>query len=349
METEYIWLAIIVLLVLNAGIFLFLLIRKVARKAVNRKKANIRKGYEADFLQFVTDEESQLTITPRTYLEKSVVQSLIIDYNSFVSGKKRTILLEKAGKRAIHLKAERYLSSSNPWKNKTGTYLAGEFDLNNLSPLLLKQLKTSDRELFYVTARSLVKIGDGAYLREILEEAAKEDRITKRNVLSLLELVEGDISDILEESMRSGKRFLQVIALEELAKRQYEESVKWIKAMILHPQKELRIAALKAGHTLGNIGEAQYLSQIMSLKKDSQWEVRAFLAKFLSKVHHEQAIRILKELIRDQNWLVRRNAAEALLAHDEKGQNALMDLLESDDPYASDAAEAVLQREALYL
>ncbi|MDZ7834985.1 MAG: HEAT repeat domain-containing protein [Alkalibacterium sp.] len=68
-----------------------------------------------------------------------------------------------------------------------------------------------------------------------------------------------------------------------------------------------------------------------------------------SKVHHEQAITILKQLIRDPNWLVRRNAAEALLAHDEKGQNALMDLLESDDPYASDAAEAVLQREALYL
>ncbi|MDZ7834986.1 MAG: hypothetical protein U5K84_06265 [Alkalibacterium sp.] len=99
------------------------------------------------------------------------------------------------------------------------------------------KLQTADRELFYVTARSLLKIGDASYLREILEEAAKEDRITKRNVQSLLELVEEDISSILEESMRSGKRFLQVIALEELAKRQYEESVKWIKAMILHPQR----------------------------------------------------------------------------------------------------------------
>ncbi|MDZ7834987.1 MAG: hypothetical protein U5K84_06270 [Alkalibacterium sp.] len=106
METEYIWLTVTILLVLNAGIFLFLLIRKAARNAVNRKKANIRKGYEADFLQFVTDEESQLTITPKTYLEKRVLQALIIDYNSFISGKKQTILLEKAGKKSDPLRSK---------------------------------------------------------------------------------------------------------------------------------------------------------------------------------------------------------------------------------------------------
>ncbi|WP_177188621.1 HEAT repeat domain-containing protein [Alkalibacterium subtropicum] len=317
-------------------------------KYIRNKKRQIRKTYENEFLRFITQGGDKLSIEPGSYLEKKVLQALIIDYNSFISGSNQTLLLEKIGKESMINKVERYLKSTNRWKNKTGTYLAGEYDLKKLEPLLLKQLYTSDNELFFITARSLIKINNKTYLKEILRKSAEQSWMSKNNTLSLLELIEGDIEEILLEIMETEDMFLQVIALEESGKRHYQKSVGWIEKMSQSPEKELRIAALKASDRLGNTGESSYLARLMSLKNDPEWEVRAFLAKFLKKVNSDQAVNILMEFMRDENWYVRHNAAESLFYLDEKGHAALKALLHAEDPFASDAARAVLQREALY-
>ncbi|OJF92554.1 HEAT repeat domain-containing protein [Alkalibacterium sp. 20] len=348
MLRQYIWALLIIMLAVNVMMFIFLLIKKIAMKVVSNKKAGIRKTFEENFLRFITKQDSELSIEPKSYLEKKVLQSLILDYNSFISGTNQTVLLKNIGKNSVIDKVERYLSSSNIWKKKTGTFLAGEYELSELMPLLLKQLQTSDNELFFVTARSLIQISDALYLREILEQAVEQTRMSKNNVLSLIELVEGDIKEILEDVMESDDTFLQVVALEGIGKRRYQESIKWIERMIYHPQKELRIAALKASYMLGNIGDDNYLSHIMSLENDMEWEVRSFLARYLRKVNRDDSIKILTNYMSDENWYVRHNAAESLLVHKNGGHLALLTLLDSDDPFARDTANAVLQREALY-
>ncbi|MFO8069986.1 MAG: HEAT repeat domain-containing protein [Alkalibacterium sp.] len=348
MLRQYVWRLLIVLLAVNVMIFIFLLIKKVAMKVVRNKKAGIRKTFEEDFLRFITKQDSELAIEPKSYLEKKVLQSLVLDYNSLISGTNQTLLLKNIGKNSVIDKVEGYLNSSNIWKKKTGTYLAGEYELSEMLPLLLKQLQTSDNELFFVTARSLIKLGNSLYLREILEKATAQTRMSKNNILSLIELVEGDIKEMLVDIMESGDIFLQVIALEESGKRQYRESVKWIEEMIGHPQKELRIAALKAAYRLGNIGDDEYLSYIMSLENDQEWEVRSFLAKYLRKVNSDESIKILTDFMSDKNWYVRHNAAESLIALKKRGHQALLELLDSDDLFARDAANAVLQKEALF-
>ncbi|WP_423188692.1 HEAT repeat domain-containing protein [Alkalibacterium sp. f15] len=348
MLRQYIWALLIILLAVNVVIFIFLLIKKIAMKVVRNKKAGIRKTFEEDFLRFITKQDSEISIEPKSYLEKKVLQSLILEYNSFISGTNQTVLLNNIGKNSVIDKVERYLNSNNLWKKKTGTFLAGEYESSEMMPLLLKQLQTTDNELFFVTARSLIQISNAIYLREILEKAIKQTQMSKNNILSLLELVEGDIKEILEDLMESDDTFLQVVALEEIGKRQYQGSVKWIEKMIGHPQKELRIAALKASFMLGNIGDDKYLSYIMSLENDPEWEVRSFLAKYLRKVNRDDSIKILTIFMSDENWYVRHNAAESLLTHENEGHVALLGLLDSDDSFARDAANAVLQKEALY-
>lgn len=347
MMRQYIWTLLIVMLIINVVIFVFLLIKKTAMKMIRIKKEKIRQRYEAEFLNFITNQDSDFTIDPKTYLERKVLQSMILDYGSFISGATKRHLLEHIGKDLVVTKVKRYLKSRNMWKRKTGTFLAGEYELGEMTPQLLHQLKTPDNELLFVTARSLIKISNELYLKDILFEVAKRERMTKNNVLSLIDLVQGDIIETLEAVMYSGNTFLQMIALEEIGKRQYQESVKWINEMTQQPQKELRIAALKASYSLGNIGNDEYLSHIMALENDTAWEVRAFLAKFLRKVNTDKSIDILTRLMSDENWYVRHNASESLLSHDEKGQIALLRLLNAEDRFARDAANAVLQREAL--
>lgn len=346
MATQVIWLFLISLLVINTAIFIFVLARKLTMNKLNKRKTEIRKEYEEKFVFFLTSEDTQLKIRPETRLEKKVFQELIIDYNQYIPESKETIIINQSDKEAALKKVERYLNSSNIWKRKMGTYLAGEYRLDSLKETLLQQLNTQDNDLLFVTAKSLIKIADTAYLRQILIEVSSDRRMSKNQVLSLLELVNGNSESILNDVMMLDNRFLNVIALEEMGKRQYQSSVKWIRKAISVSDKELRIAALKASIRIGNSGDEDYLTDVLSLQTDPQWEVRAFLARFLKIVNTDESISLLKTYMSDENWHVRHNASESLFALEKKGRKALRQLLESEDPFARDAARAALQRDA---
>lgn len=69
----------------------------------------------------------------------------------------------------------------------------------------------------------------------------------KNNILTLVELVEEDINDILDEAMAEGNAFLNAIALEIYGQRQYMEAVFWIDKMISSPYKEGENSFVKSG------------------------------------------------------------------------------------------------------
>lgn len=347
METDYIWLILIGLITMNTVIFIFVLLKKIVMNTVKKKKAAIKREYEEELVRYISNTTEEMKINPKTYFEKKVCKSLIIDYKAYIPEERWDTLFKKIGKDEIQTKIKRNLLSNNIWKKKTATYLAGEYKLGSLESVLLEQLKTSDTQLLFVTAKSLVKISGKEHLRSILVTSHGKDGLGKNQVLSLLELIEEDIEGILEEVMQGEDLFLKAIALEELGERHYSNSVKWIKSSLYHPDKEIRIAALKASYKIGDSGDNLYLSDVLSVKNDTEWEVRAFLAKFLRKINSEEATSILIDYMSDENWYVRHNAAESLYKQGERGINALNQLLKSDDKFARDAAGFVLQRVTL--
>lgn len=347
MVTDYIWLMLISLLIVNTSIFIFVLLKKLVMNRVKKKKASIRRVYEDEFVRFISSTSDEISIEPKSYLEKKVCKSLIIDYKAYIPKEKWDTLFYRMGKDEIRNKIRRQLLSRNLWKKKTATYLAGEYTLQSLEPLLLEQLKTEDTQLFFVTAKSLLKMSGKKQLKHIMLKNSEGKRLGKNQILSLLELIEDDIQDILEEIMLVDDVFLKAIALEELGERHYSNSVHWIRACVSHPEKEMRIAALKASYKIGDSGDELYLNDILSMNKDSEWEVRSFLAKYLRKINTQESTDILIDYMSDENWYVRHNAADSLHAQGKRGLVALNQLLKSDDRFARDAAGAVLQRVAL--
>jgi len=347
MFMRYVLLALISIVIIDLLIFSFLLIKKVAKNVVKKRKVKIKNKYDELFLHLIMETDQSMTIKPKTHMEKKVLHELVLHYNTVLSGDAKKRLLDHIDKSFIAVRINRYLRSKSVWKNKIGTFLVGEYELNDMLPVLLKQLKTSDYELLFVTARSIIVVSNDQYIKDILQVVTKREKMTKQNVLTLIDLVEADIEAILDEAMMEGNGFLKMIALEELGKRNYIKSIHWIKHMLTQPEKEFRIAALKASYSIGDIGDESYLQGMYLLQTDPEWEVRAFLAKFLMKVKRDSAIDILTNLMSDSNWYVRHNASNALLAQGEKGKLVLMDLLNSEDAFARDTAHAVLQRDIL--
>lgn len=345
---DYILQLFLFMLGINFILFIFLLIRKMYMKILTNKKEYLEKKYEEQILSYISNHDKSIIIIPRTKLEIRVFRNLLLNYSSLLTGETKELLNDFAAKDSLIADIRKKLLSNNPWKKRIGAYQAGEFGFDEFSEILLKQLKTSDKELFYITSRALIKLGGKLYIKQVLYQAVKEAKMEKNNILTLVELVEEDINDILDEAMTEDNAFLNAIALEIYGQRQYMEAVFWIDKMISSPYKEVRIASLKAAEALGDIGDNEYINKILSLEFDQEWEVRAFLAKFLKKVKTDNSVEGLKRLMKDMNWFVRYNAANSLAEQGEKGIKALIDLLNSEDKFARDKAKEMIQKEIVF-
>ena len=345
---DYILQLFLFMLGINFILFIFLLIRKMYMKILISKKEYLEKKYEEQILSYISNHDKSIIIIPRTKLEIRVFRNLLLNYSSLLTGETKELLNDFAAKDSLIADIRKKLLSNNPWKKRIGAYQAGEFGFDEFSEILLKQLKTSDKELFYITSRALIKLGGKLYIKQVLYQAVKEAKMEKNNILTLVELVEEDINDILDEAMAEDNAFLNAIALEIYGQRQYMEAVFWIDKMIFSPYKEVRIASLKAAEALGDIGDNEYINKILSLEFDQEWEVRAFLAKFLKKVKTDNSVEGLKRLMKDMNWFVRYNAANSLAEQGEKGIKALIDLLNSEDKFARDKAKEMIQKEIVF-
>ena len=102
--------------------------------------------------------------------------------------------------------------------------------------------------------------------------------------------------------------------------------------------EELRMRSASA---LGRAGTPQAVPYLLALLRDSQWEVRAQAATALGGRLDTTAVPGLSVSLGDTAWWVRHNVAAALIEIP-GGTEALREALRHPDPYARDAAAAVL-------
>lgn len=338
----------LVIAIVNLLLFLFILGKKIYMVRLDQKKEFLRNKFEYNLKDYMMHRDHNLLIILSTRLERKVFDELFLRQVPYLTAELKQVLISTIGSEQVVDGIKKKLMSKNPWVKKIGTFQAGEFGVKEVNTLLLEQLKLKNRELLYVTVRALIKLGGSENLLDILNEVGKENRMEKNNVLILVEMVNQDIRDVLEKVMLGSNTMLQILALEIYGKRHYIEGAKWIKLMVANPLKEIRIAALKGANDLGDILDEDYFNKIAALEKDDDWEVRAFLAKFLENVKTKEAINILARLIKDSNWYVRNNAAIALVNQGEKGLKSLVGLLDSKDRFARDKSREVIQTGIIY-
>jgi hypothetical protein len=97
-----------------------------------------------------------------------------------------------------------------------------------------------------------------------------------------------------------------------------------------------------AAKLLGGIGGAESAARLIEILGDDEARVRAASASALGRMRYWQAGSLLAERLRDQRWVVRRDAGLALRALGAAGTLLLRKALKGDDRFAADMAEQVL-------
>lgn len=101
----------------------------------------------------------------------------------------------------------------------------------------------------------------------------------------------------------------------------------------------IRVAAARL---LGAIGDAPAAQRLIDLLRDSESRVRAAAANALGRMQYWAAGSLLSDCLRDPAWRVRKEAGLALRAIGAPGTLYLRRALKSDDRFAADMAQQVL-------
>lgn len=107
---------------------------------------------------------------------------------------------------------------------------------------------------------------------------------------------------------------------------------------------DVRISALTA---IGEINDVLAVKTVIDALSDSEWQIRAVACNLIGEMSIKGASYRLVGLLKDLSWHVRKNAASALVRLGKIGIIALIDSLDTDDPYARDMAVQTLEERGI--
>ncbi|HEV7388509.1 MAG TPA: HEAT repeat domain-containing protein [Gemmatimonadaceae bacterium] len=170
----------------------------------------------------------------------------------------------------------------------------------------------------------------------LLADPATQARFAVQNALLRMgRVVAGPLGEFLEsQTGRAAEAGLRVA--ESLAAPSFDSA-----ALRLSQSDDVAIRVASA-RLLGAIGDAQAAERLSAMIHDDEARVRAAVAQALGRMQHWQAGSLLAEALRDRTWRVRREAGLALRSIGAAGALFLRRALKSDDRFAADMAQQVL-------
>lgn len=328
------------LLIGLAGVFVLaagsLFVLKVARRRQRDRRVG-RKNRFIDMVGELVVEGEWNARVFRRYASDELFREVLLEYLRMIAGSDRERLM--AVTREIGMVAE-YVADLRAG-DKNGRVAAAEAlseiaDPETLTDLVFA-LGDPVPEVRVQAAAALAKIGDGRAVKSLLAAMDQQDDMSAQR---LADALYGFGAVAVQEAARylsSPGKYRSLIArtLGLIGDINAEDAL--IQALD-SPDQSLRIRAAAA---LGRAGTHRSVPYLLEMLGDDQWEVRAQAATAVGRRLDQRAVPWLKRALSDDSWWVRHNAA-ASLVEVPGGPDALRLALDHPDPYARDAAAAVL-------
>lgn len=329
----------------NGLLFTLVLLNKLQKKKRKKHADEIRAAFAIKVADHVAGVHGEIPL-PAGKKETEILKDVLLEAFDRAEPKDREKLLNIARVSGIVMAELKELQSHQDSRKAIAAYTLGVMRAPEALESLLR-VRTENRELTQCVARAIILISGTRYLSEVLKALGAMALPQKAMALELVSLIEEDLFPKLSAYLKDTDIPKRILALEALGSRADERVYPFVVAELDSPNKEVRLAALKALMGLKGAARPEVREKMEVLGEDPAWEVRAFTAKALGvspKVGYG-AIHRLQKMLEDPNWMVRFNASESLLAQGEMGVVALTETLFSPDRFAQDRAWDVLSRE----
>jgi len=322
---------------------LYIILNKASREIQEKQRDRTRRDLESRILDYVNGKGDRLApLLPSGLgkMERGVVEEVLLDHARFLRGSARERITAACEEFGFVQERVRQLRNPRWWKRAEAAEKLGMMKSPRAAPEIIALMRDEMTEVRMRAARALGQLQTRTSIRPLIEAFQDPSRWSAMRVADILAGMGPEAADELVENFSTLPIRARVAAVDCLGRVKSLKAADLLKNLLSDPERDIRA---RAAHALGLIGDPNFTPDLLKTLEDTAWPVRAMAAKALGKLGRPEAVRPLTEAMRDKEWWVRINAADGLRSMGEKGLEALVGAIESEDRYARHAAVATLE------
>jgi hypothetical protein len=336
MEKELLYLSIATVGIISVlGIILvYLVLRKAIENHFNSKIEIQKELYSDPLFSFILNPEISRKLIPDNPIKIKAIEQLLSKYVEILEG--------DSEKKNLYSIAELYLSKyyktglqSKSWSTRMNAlHHIEDFNIHSLKHDVLTVIsrKKATKEEIIIGLRILSFFHYENILDELLIRHSSLSDLEFRGIL--LKASDHTVEECLLRFHKSIPSFQKAV-LDILAIKNELKHVNFIESVFRAYTGEIRLRALK---TLATIGYVKDIHTYLPLCESVVWQERMIVARLLGATKEVEGLSCLKQLLHDQIWWVRSQAAQSIRNYP-NGINILKDIFQtSKDPFAVDMA-----------
>ncbi len=323
--TVAIYFVYICLGLIGAGMLLLFWLRIRSIRIDKKTELYLRKHQEYfKFIQTHLNGASDLPLPPGklTKLERRVVQNKLIEWIGQFKGEIREKLMKLCHDAGFVRDDISLLDSLFYGRRVSAAYRLGGMRAAEAVPRMLIMLeKQSYSPLTIVIARSIAKSAErGDQLKEMLHHLLRHGKPIHNMAADILMETGLDTSGLLLKLLDDENPDFVKVALVAMWGQAVPEVVPALDRLVGAGEKDVRAEAVKLYLSSNPVLKDETIRELMA---DTDWEVRAAVAKSIGNLHAAGSIPLLRTALQDSNWRVRNNSAESLAKLGETGFEVL--------------------------
>ncbi|WP_100334016.1 HEAT repeat domain-containing protein [Bacillus alkalisoli] len=338
---QYVLFLMSIMVLILSALFVFLIVNKARSNQltlqIERKKELLRDR----FFLYLYEGEETTTIIPKDYKSFLALESLLHDFADVSAGEEMKWRIQQFAEEHFTPYYEKNIFRSRWAVRMNILYAIEKFQMTNMIEFVLKYLdkkiltKAEESQLLKI----LVTLNHPKLFAYLVNTKTSLSELVYRTLIGIMTDEQWDELVRKYDELPSEIKFplLDMIGIQSKA-----EFVPFLEKCLLSTETEERIKALKS---LAAIGFPMPFEKVESFVSSSIWEERLMAIKLMGISGENRVLPILEELMRDEQFDVRSQATQAILAL-ENGKQYLFDVyLSTEDKYAKDMAAEWLEKE----
>lgn len=338
-------LVIMVLLVLLFSMFFLLVFYRMQEVKSKKKIKEYIEDRKGDWYEYLLGEGMRIEdLKPNGSLEHKAIDELFFRFSYHFTSDE---INERINAFAALYMSDYYNKDLSSRSSGVRINTLNKISLYNLTFMLepvskiLRKKKVYPKAEYLLLYEIIIKFSRTDFVAHFIHPKVTLGEFDYKKLL--LELDETQIS-LLAEDFTVLPDMLKLTLIEIVGVRHYLDWLPLLHECLDSPAQELRIRALKSIAEL-EVADADALKLYEGFSYSDVWEERLMTAKIFRSAPTEEALPVLKHLIKDSTYPVRAQAAKSMKSL-KNGQQALYSVITtSSDEFAVDVAEEMFGKE----
>ncbi|KOP78087.1 hypothetical protein AMS59_13335 [Lysinibacillus sp. FJAT-14745] len=331
---------IVVLLVVLFIFTIYLLFQRQREIRFAEMRDTFLQNYSQHWYNYlINDEIFSIVLVPRQRAQVAAVEIIFSSYLKNIMNDKVEHKIKEFSNLYLKQFYEKDLASKRWSIRMNALYRIADLQIEDLLDTCqqFEKTKISEEEYF-----QLLKIYS-LFQPELFIGKIKESSVhySESEYRRLFVLLEDDVFIRLFEDFDSWTKNIQFAVIDTAAVKRNMQYIDKLKQLLIHEIPEINIRALKGLYEIGVIDE---IDPYVPFVTSDMWEVRLMVAKIFKHVPLNYTYAYLEQLLQDENWWVRSQAAKTI-AENKEGIAKLQQFMESsNDQYAIEMAQETVVR-----